>query len=164
MITHKDMNDGKYVEELIDAAPTNFCIGVGAYPEKHFEAPNMATDIKYLKAKLDAGADYIVTQMFYDNSAFFKIADGFEGHTQILALFNRTDSVNYSGLDAERTTVDHIAFAISLNDFEPEKRRLEQHGLRVNTAEHAWVRWRSLYVNDPEGNRVEFVCYDDSVR
>ena len=100
----------------------------------------------------------------FDNSAFFKIADGFEGHTQILALFNRTDSANYSGLDAEKTTVDHIAFAISLDDFEPEKRRLEQRGLQVNTAEHAWVHWRSLYVNDPEGNCVEFVCYDDSVR
>jgi len=41
---------------------------------------------------------------------------------------------------------------------------LEQHGLQVDSAEHAWVHWRSLYVNDPEGNRVEFVCYDDSVR
>ncbi len=70
-----DMNDGKYVEELIDAVPTNFCIGVGAYPEKHFEAPNMATDINYLKTKVDAGADYIVTQMFYDNKVFFKFVE-----------------------------------------------------------------------------------------
>ncbi|MDD9888179.1 MAG: methylenetetrahydrofolate reductase [Candidatus Marinimicrobia bacterium] len=71
----KEMNDGQYVEELLDAAPTNFCIGVGAYPEKHFEAPNMSTDIKYLKAKVDAGADYIVTQMFYNNAAYFKFVD-----------------------------------------------------------------------------------------
>ena len=71
----KEMNDGQYVEELLDAAPTNFCIGVGAYPEKHFEAPNMSTDIKYLKAKVDAGADYIVTQMFYNNTAYFKFVD-----------------------------------------------------------------------------------------
>lgn len=71
----KEMNDGHYVEELLDAAPTNFCIGVGAYPEKHFEAPNMSTDIQYLKAKVDAGADYIVTQMFYSNVAYFKFVD-----------------------------------------------------------------------------------------
>ncbi|MBT3477915.1 MAG: methylenetetrahydrofolate reductase [NAD(P)H] [Candidatus Marinimicrobia bacterium] len=71
----KEMNEGHYVEELLDAAPTDFCIGVGAYPEKHFEAPNMSTDIKYLKAKVDAGADYIVTQMFYNNDAFFKFRD-----------------------------------------------------------------------------------------
>jgi len=71
----KEMNDGQYVEELLDAAPTNFCIGVGAYPEKHFEAPNMSTDIKYLKTKVDAGADYIVTQMFYNNAAYFKFVD-----------------------------------------------------------------------------------------
>ena len=71
----KEMNDGQYVEELLDAAQTNFCIGVGAYPEKHFEAPNMSTDIKYLKSKVDAGADYIVTQMFYNNAAYFKFVD-----------------------------------------------------------------------------------------
>ena len=100
----------------------------------------------------------------FAKSAFFKIADGFEGHTQILALFDRTDSPNYTRLDVDKTTVDHIAFAVSLDDFDPEIRRLEQHGLQVDTAEHAWVHWRSLYVNDPEGNVVEFVCYDDSVR
>ncbi len=99
----------------------------------------------------------------FAKSAFFKIADGFAGHTQILALFDRADTENYTGLDSEKTTVDHIAFAISLADFEAEVRRLEQHGLQVDTAEHAWVHWRSLYVNDPEGNLVEFVCYDVDV-
>jgi len=99
----------------------------------------------------------------FDNSAFFKIAEGFEGHTQILALFDRTEGPGYSGLDPEKTTVDHLAFTISLSDFEPEKKRLEQLGLEVHTAEHTWVHWRSLYVNDPEGNHVEFVCYDERV-
>lgn len=69
------MNSGLYLEDLMETAPTNFCIGVGGYPEKHFEAPNMLTDIKLLKAKVDAGADYIVTQMFYDNSNYFKFVD-----------------------------------------------------------------------------------------
>ena len=67
-----EMNNGIYLdEELKNSAPTNFCIGVAGYPEKHFEAPNMRSDIHFLKKKVEAGADYIVTQMFFDNQQYF---------------------------------------------------------------------------------------------
>jgi methylenetetrahydrofolate reductase (NADPH) len=67
-----NMNKGIYLEEdLLDATPTNFCIGIGGYPEKHFESPNLKTDIKYLKNKIDTGAHYIVTQMFFNNNHFY---------------------------------------------------------------------------------------------
>lgn len=70
------MNNGQYLEEnLLDAKPSNFCVGVGCYPEKHFEAPNLKTDIRFVKEKIDAGADYIVTQMFYDNKVYFKFIE-----------------------------------------------------------------------------------------
>jgi methylenetetrahydrofolate reductase (NADPH) len=71
-----DMNHGKYLDDaLLNTTNTNFCIGVAGYPEKHLEAPSIDSDIHFLKKKINNGASYIVTQMFYDNKNFFEFVD-----------------------------------------------------------------------------------------
>ncbi len=105
-------------------------------------------------------------------SVFFRIAAGHAGHTQILVLFDRSGrprgpaihGTAPSSVSQDRSTLDHIALAIDLESYESEKERLESLGLVVETAVFEWVRWRSLFVPDPEGNTVELVCFDETIQ
>ena len=97
---------------------------------------------------------------------FFKIAEGYGGHTQNLALFEASNTMFLDNeavqLNSQETTLHHIALNIALEDFESEKMRLQDLGLKVNATVHEWLHVRSLYFPDPEGNLLEFVCYDAS--
>ena len=70
-----NLNKGVYLEDLEVATKTNFCIGVAGYPEKHMEAPSMKSDLHFLKEKIKLGADYVITQMFFDNKKYFEFVD-----------------------------------------------------------------------------------------
>ena len=94
----------------------------------------------------------------YPDCVFFRIADGIEGHPQTLVLFDRNVEV-----DHERSTIDHFAFVIGLEDYDERRRQLERLGVEVSPKEFPHFHWRSLFVADPEGNTVEFVCYDPGV-
>lgn len=98
----------------------------------------------------------------FEASAFFAIAEGVAGHTQVLALFDRTAGQKVAE-SYRRPPLDHIAFAIELKNYDTELKRLQSLGADVSTTTHAWVQWRSIYVTDPEGNIVEWVCYDETI-
>ena len=99
-----------------------------------------------------------------ENFVFFKIAEGYGGHSQNLALFdaNELNFLENKSIQVNPVTssLHHIALNIDLEDFLEEKKRLEELGLTVQVAEHSWIHVRSLYFSDPEGNLLELVCFD----
>ena len=105
----------------------------------------------------------------FGNNRFLKVADDFEGHPQLLAIFDQ--SKEYSGphnlqpdkADAGAGTLHHFAFAMEKEHFDQEKERLEGLNLDTRIAEYGQFGWHSIHFHDPDGNSVEFVCYDPSV-
>jgi catechol-2,3-dioxygenase len=93
-----------------------------------------------------------------DDHVFFKVAEGVKGHPQALVLFDRRAPVAPT-----TSTLDHLAFVIDLDDYDARRSQLERLGLHVTPKEFAFFHWRALFVTDPDGNTVEFVCYDPSV-
>ncbi|HEU5326669.1 MAG TPA: VOC family protein [Thermomicrobiales bacterium] len=98
----------------------------------------------------------------FEGGLFFRIADGFAGHTRVLGLFDRRNRDPVSP-QAAASTLDHFAFEIPLAAYASERQRLEGLGLSVRTRQFPAFHWRALFVEDPEGNTVELVCYDPSV-
>lgn len=94
-----------------------------------------------------------------ESFVFFKIAEGYGGHSQNLALFEASNTLN-----PQESTLHHIALNVALEDFESERMRLEGFGLEIDATVHEWLHVRSLYFYDPEGNHLEFVAYDETVR
>lgn len=99
---------------------------------------------------------------------FLKVGEGFAGHIQVIVLFDAAlqpdhGDHTFARPDLRQTTLHHIALAIDVKDYQDEKQRIESLGYAVGTAVHRWVKWRALYINDPDGNTVEWVCYDASL-
>ena len=104
----------------------------------------------------------------FDGIAFLRVAAGHGGHTQIVGLFRESLPDPFGGrrsaVDARRSSLHHFALEIDKSDYENELRRLQSLGVEITTFEHKWCHWRSIYVKDPEGNVVELVCFDESIR
>jgi catechol 2,3-dioxygenase len=102
-------------------------------------------------------------------SIFLKIADDFEGHPQILALFDENIPSNgpgepkFTDHKVSHSPIHHLAFAMTINEFESEFQRIKSLGYELRIAEYDVMGWRSFYIYDPDGNTIEFVCYDKHI-
>jgi len=122
--------------------------------------------VKNLKEMTEFYTKVLGLQTIYKSKkhVFLKVANGYAGHTQVVALFNYRYGGNKRAPEIASTTLEHIAFNIDLRDFELEKKRLERYGLEVTVELHPEVHWRSMYFEDPEGNKIELVAYDKNVK
>lgn len=107
-------------------------------------------------------------RVLHDTIAFMRVADGVEGHTQIIGLFSHAWPSNregkaWDGCEPRLSTLHHFAIEITLNSYQSVVNYLVGKGLNPNLQTHPWIGWRSVYVSDPDDNTVEFVCYDEKV-
>jgi catechol-2,3-dioxygenase len=127
----------------------------------------IALQVKDLEGMTQFYAEVVGLEVLrrFPHASFFRIADGVAGHTQVLALFDRyaEDGRRQTAAGRRPPPLDHLAFGIELADLVRERERLRGLGFEVSEAVHGWVGWRSLYVDDPEGNVVEWVCYDAAI-
>jgi methylenetetrahydrofolate reductase (NADPH) len=146
------MNKGNYMLDDITLEPTDFCIGVAGYPEKHFESMNLQTDMKFLKDKIDAGAEYIVTQMFFDNEKYFSFVDKC-----------RKIGINVPILPGIKpiTTLKHITFLPKFFHIDfPEELAKELIKCKSdNDVKQVGIEWGIKQSKELKGNNVPTIHY-----
>jgi hypothetical protein len=104
-------------------------------------------------------------RVIQDSIAFMRVADGVQGHTQIIGLFRKEwhsnrEGKTWDGAEPRRSTLHHFAIEIPLDSYDKVLAYLTERGLRPNTQMHPSIGWRSIYVSDPDDHTVEFVCFD----
>ena len=146
----KDMNNGVYLDtELKNPNPTNFCIGAAGYPEKHIDAMNMESDLNFLKQKVDAGAEFITTQMFFDNAKYFDFVERCKDHgihvpiipgikpiTRKTQMYNLPKIFNIDipvelGTAMEATSTDQAAYQVGIEWAIEQCKELKAKGVPV---------------------------------
>jgi len=146
----KDMNNGVYLDtELKNPNPTNFCIGAAGYPEKHIDAMNMESDLNFLKQKVDAGAEFITTQMFFDNAKYFDFVERCKDHgihvpiipgikpiTRKTQMYNLPKIFNIDipvelGTAMEETATDQAAYQVGIEWAIEQCKELKAKGVPV---------------------------------
>jgi catechol 2,3-dioxygenase len=111
---------------------------------------------------------FTLVRVLHNSIAFIRVADGVEGHTQVIGLFSKDrqasgDGETWEGSNPPLSTLHHFAIEISLKEYEAVLQHLAAHKLNPSTAVHDWIGWRSIYVSDQDNNIVEFVSYDAGV-
>jgi catechol 2,3-dioxygenase len=132
----------------------------------------IALRVKDMKVMKDFYENVLGLEVMRDfgELVFLKIAPGYGGHIQVLALFEESIPPDHSHasrfmeISHQKTALHHLAFTIDHADYKSEMERLQALGFKVETMVHDWVHWRSLYLLDPEGNTVELVCYDPAIQ
>jgi len=102
-----------------------------------------------------------------EDYTFFKIAEGYGGHTQVIALFTKTNLNAFNeelrDIESNRSSLHHVALEIDIKDYEGIKDLLIKQNIDFVTEVFEWVKWKSIFIKDPEKNIIEFVCYDSNI-